>query len=222
MKRAADRAGRIAVAGDVTKFAVPFSSQIRPPAVPVLHVRLGAGIRVEQAELTPAAEQDAGHRAVAGIRRELLLATRPSKFSDVEAAAVSISALRDRTSDLHASHRSAALSSMGDELPGLLHDLRVALEAVPAAHRILSKLIPARSITKGHYSAQRLGRHWVDAGRAYHYRADHDRALGAILKAEQIAPQPTRNNPGARELVSHMLRTRRRNELVELGLRMGI
>jgi transcriptional regulator with XRE-family HTH domain len=334
-------------------------------------------------------EQDAGHHAVAGIRRELLLATRPAKFSDIEAAAVSISALRDRTSGLHASHRSAALSTMGDELPGLLHDLRVALDVMPAAHRpavygllarayeaamdmllqsgyisdsvmaierarwaaqqaddplrlltanwhyagafirigeldpasdiidealrvlrpltgeridaaaltgcyelqaalvaarasdaaamwkrweraehiahqiardrneplqfgpsnvaiwsvalpvemldaatavkratavnpVLSKLIPAGSITKGQYSAQRLGRHWVDVGRAYHYRADHDRALGAILKAEQIAPQPTRNNPGAREVVSHMLRTRRRNELVELGLRMGI
>jgi superfamily II DNA or RNA helicase len=54
VKRAADRAGRVAVAGDVTKLATPFSSQIRPPATAVLHARLGAGIRVEQAELTPA------------------------------------------------------------------------------------------------------------------------------------------------------------------------
>lgn len=63
VKRAAYRAGRVAVAGDVTKFAVPFSSQIRPPAVPVLHVRLGAGIRVEQAELTPALASALRHAA---------------------------------------------------------------------------------------------------------------------------------------------------------------
>jgi hypothetical protein len=54
VKRAADRAGRVAVAAEVTKLGAPFASQIRPPAAPVLHVRLGAGIRVEQAELTPA------------------------------------------------------------------------------------------------------------------------------------------------------------------------
>jgi len=54
VKRAADRAGRVAVAGDVTRLAVPFSSQIRTPAAPVLHVRLGAGIRAGQAEVTPA------------------------------------------------------------------------------------------------------------------------------------------------------------------------
>jgi hypothetical protein len=56
VKRAADQAGLVVVAGHVTKLAVPFSSQIRPPAAPVLHVRLGAGIRVEQVELTPAAD----------------------------------------------------------------------------------------------------------------------------------------------------------------------
>jgi hypothetical protein len=44
VKRAADRAGRVAVAAEVTKLGAPFSSQIRPPAAPVLHVRLGAGI----------------------------------------------------------------------------------------------------------------------------------------------------------------------------------
>ena len=54
VKRAADKAGRVAVAGHVTRLAAPFSSQIRPPAATALHVRLGAGIRVEQAELTPA------------------------------------------------------------------------------------------------------------------------------------------------------------------------
>jgi transcriptional regulator with XRE-family HTH domain len=334
-------------------------------------------------------EQDAGHGAVAGIRRELMLAGRPTKFSDAEAAAVSIPALRARTDDMHARHRSAVLSRMGEGLPHLLRGLRVALEIAPEPHRpvvyrllartyeaamdmllqsgylpdstmaierarwaaqeaddplcrleidwhyamafirvgevdqasdiideglralrpltrehieaaalagmyelqaalisarggdaptswkrwqyaydigqqvgvdrseplqfgpsnvaiwsvalpvemldgatavkraeqvspVLDKLTPAAMITKGRYSAQRLGMYWVDVGRAYHYRADRDQALKAILKAEQIAPQPTRNSPPAREVVSHMLRTRRKTELVELGLRMGV
>lgn len=334
-------------------------------------------------------EQDAGHGAVAAIRRELMLTGRPAKFSDAEAAAVSIPALRARTDDMHARHRSAVLSRMGEGLPGLLRDLRVALEVVPEAHRpvvyqllartyeaamdmllqsgylpdstmaierarwaaqradallcrieidwhyamafirvgeldqasdiidenlraarpltsehveaaaltgmyelqaalvsarggdpatlwkrwqraydigqkvgldrgeplqfgpsniaiwsvslpvemldgataakraeqvspVLGKLTPAAMISKGRYSAQRLGMYWVDVGRAYHYRADHDRSLKAILKAEQIAPQPTRNSPAAREVVSHMLRTRRKTDVVELGLRMGV
>lgn len=80
-------------------------------------------------------EQDAGHGAVAAIRRELLLAGRPPRFSDDQAAAVSLPKLRDRTSQLHARHRAAALSRMGEELPGLLRDLRIALEVVPTAHR---------------------------------------------------------------------------------------
>jgi superfamily II DNA or RNA helicase len=63
VKRAADRAGRVAVAAEVTKLGAPFSSQIRPPAAPVLHVRLGAGIRVEQAELTPALASALRHAA---------------------------------------------------------------------------------------------------------------------------------------------------------------
>jgi superfamily II DNA or RNA helicase len=63
VKRAADRAGRVAVAAEVTKLGAPFSSQIRPPAAPVLHVRLGAGIRVEQTELTPALASALRHAA---------------------------------------------------------------------------------------------------------------------------------------------------------------
>ena len=46
--------------------------------------------------------------------------------------------------------------------------------------------------------------------------------LKAILKAEQTAPQPTRNSPPAREVVSHLLRTRRKTDLIELSLRMGL
>src|SRR2546430_10040195 len=36
-KRAAHRAGRVAVAAEVTKLGAPFSSQKRPPPAPVLH-----------------------------------------------------------------------------------------------------------------------------------------------------------------------------------------
>ena len=63
VKRAAARAGRVAVAADVTELAAAFSSQIRPPAAPVLHVRLGAGIRARQAELTPALAAALRHAA---------------------------------------------------------------------------------------------------------------------------------------------------------------
>jgi transcriptional regulator with XRE-family HTH domain len=334
-------------------------------------------------------DQDAGHGAVAAIRRELMLAGRPAKPTSTEAAAVSIPALRERTDDIHARHRSAVLSRMGEALPALLRDLRVALEISPEAHRpvvyrllartyeaamdmllqsgylpdsvmaierarwaaqqsddtlcrteidwhyamsflrvgevdqaadlmneglrdlrplvsedveaaaltgmyellaaliaargsdratlwerwqraydigqqvgadrsdplqfgpsnvaiwsvslpvemldgssavkraeqaspALAKLTPTAVITKDHYSAQRLGMYWVDVGRAYLYRADQDRALKAVLKAEQIAPQPTRNSPPAREVVSHLLRTRRKTDLIELSLRMGL
>jgi transcriptional regulator with XRE-family HTH domain len=321
--------------------------------------------------------QDAGQGAVAGIWRELLLAGRPARFSDTEAATVSVPALRDRTTGVQARHRSAALARMGEELPGLLRDLRIALEVVPAADRpavygllarvyeaamdmlkqtgylpdstmaikrarwaaqqasdplcpliidwhyagefirvseldaasdiieanlralrplareradamalvgayelkaalvaarasdatamwerwrradtigteigsdreeplafgpsnvaiwsvalpvemldasaavkraeivnpVLGVLVPAPAVGKGRYSAERLSRHWIDVGRAYYYRADRDRALTSILKAERIAPQKTRINPAAREVVSHMLRTRAR------------
>jgi transcriptional regulator with XRE-family HTH domain len=334
-------------------------------------------------------DQDAGHGAVAAIRRELMLAGRPARPTSAEAATVSIPALRERTDDIHARHRSAVLSRMGEALPALLRDLRVALEVSPEAHRpvvyrllartyeaamdmllqsgylpdsvmaierarwaahqsddalcrteidwhyamsflrvgevdqaadlmqeglrdlrplvsehveaaaltgmyellaaliaargsdpaalwerwqraydigqrigadrseplqfgpsnvaiwsvslpvemldgatavkraehaspTLAKLTPTAIITKGQYSAQRLGMYWVDVGRAYLYRADQDRALKAVLRAEQIAPQPTRNSPPAREVVSHLLRTRRKTDLIELSLRMGL
>jgi transcriptional regulator with XRE-family HTH domain len=334
-------------------------------------------------------ERDAGQGAVAGIRRELLLAEREPQVSDAQAAAVSVPVLRGRVEDMCSRHRSAALASMGHDLPGLLHDLRVARHVVPGAQRTavcgllaqayeaamdmlkqtgyvadataaierarwaaqrsgnplrvltvewhyagefirvgelgeavgiigdglralsplarhderaaaltgayelkaalaaaragdaaamwerweraqvvgeqighdlneplafgpsnvaiwsvalpvemldgaaavarakrvnptLDALIPAATIARGRYSRERLSRHWIDVGRACHYRADSDRALDAILKAERIAPQKTRINPSAREVVSHLLRARRKTQLVELALRMGI
>jgi tetratricopeptide (TPR) repeat protein len=107
-------------------------------------------------------------------------------------------------------------------LPVEMLDGATAVKRAEQASPALGKLTPAAVITKGQYSAQRLGMYWVDVGRAYLYRADHDRALKAILKAEQTAPQPTRNSPPAREVVSHLLRTRRKTDLIELSLRMGL
>jgi superfamily II DNA or RNA helicase len=52
--RAADRAGQVKVGTVVDGLGVPGSTKTRPPAPAVIRARLGAGIRVEQAELTPA------------------------------------------------------------------------------------------------------------------------------------------------------------------------
>ncbi len=62
-------------------------------------------------------EQDAGQGAVAGIRRELLLAEREPRISDAQAVSVSIPALRGRVGDMSGRHRSAALASTGHDLP---------------------------------------------------------------------------------------------------------
>ena len=53
LKRAADRAEKVAVATEVTRLSAPSSTATRPPVAPVLSVRLDAGIRLEQAQLTP-------------------------------------------------------------------------------------------------------------------------------------------------------------------------
>jgi superfamily II DNA or RNA helicase len=50
--RAADRAGRVMVGSEVKRLGSPVSTATRPAAAPVIHARVGAGIRVEQAELT--------------------------------------------------------------------------------------------------------------------------------------------------------------------------
>src|SRR5262249_51659462 len=49
-KRAADRAGKAAVATEVTQLTAPSSTATKPRAPTVLSVRLGAGIRLVQAE----------------------------------------------------------------------------------------------------------------------------------------------------------------------------
>jgi superfamily II DNA or RNA helicase len=63
LKRAAHRAGKIAVATEVTRLVTPSSTATRQRAAPVLHARLGAGIRVEQAELTPGLAATLRHAA---------------------------------------------------------------------------------------------------------------------------------------------------------------
>jgi superfamily II DNA or RNA helicase len=52
--KAADRAGRVTVGAQVDRIGVPVSTRTRPAPSPVIHARLGAGIRLESAELTPA------------------------------------------------------------------------------------------------------------------------------------------------------------------------
>jgi superfamily II DNA or RNA helicase len=52
--RAAEQASRVTVGTAVDRIGVPSSTKTRPPGPAVIHARLGAGIRLEEAELTPA------------------------------------------------------------------------------------------------------------------------------------------------------------------------
>jgi hypothetical protein len=58
-----DCAGKVAVATEVTRLTSPSSTKTRPPAPPALSAWLGAGIRLEQAELTPALAAALRHAA---------------------------------------------------------------------------------------------------------------------------------------------------------------
>jgi superfamily II DNA or RNA helicase len=61
--RAAERAGLVMVGSEVKRLGSPVSTATRPAAAPVIHARLGAGIRVEQAELTPGLAATLRHAA---------------------------------------------------------------------------------------------------------------------------------------------------------------
>ncbi len=61
--RAADRAARVTVGIAVDRIGSPSSTKTRPPASAVIRARLGAGIRLEQAELTPALLASLKHAA---------------------------------------------------------------------------------------------------------------------------------------------------------------
>ena len=85
-------------------------------------------------------------------------------------------------------------------LPVEMLDGAEAVRRAQQVNPVLGALVPAATIAPGRYSRERLSRHWIDVGRAYHYRADRGRALSSILEAERIAPQKTRINPAAREV----------------------
>jgi hypothetical protein len=63
VSRAADKAGRVPAGSEVTRLAAPVSTKIRPEAATVVRARLGAGIRVEPADLTPALAASQRHAA---------------------------------------------------------------------------------------------------------------------------------------------------------------
>jgi len=63
VSRAADKAGRVPAGREVTRLAAPVSTKIRPEAANVVRARLGAGIRVELADLTPALAASLRHAA---------------------------------------------------------------------------------------------------------------------------------------------------------------
>jgi hypothetical protein len=67
VRRAADQAGKVAVAAEVTRLASPrpATTKTLQHAPAVLHGRIGAGIRLEQAELTPALAATLRHAASA-------------------------------------------------------------------------------------------------------------------------------------------------------------
>ncbi|MFJ8602628.1 helix-turn-helix domain-containing protein [Streptomyces shenzhenensis] len=72
------------------------------------------------------------------------------------------------------------------------------------------------------FSPERHSHHFIDVGRAYFYNGQREQALGAFLRAERLAPQATRMHAGVRETVGIMIRTQKRGELVELGIRLGV
>jgi superfamily II DNA or RNA helicase len=63
VSRAADRAGRVPAGSEVTRLTAPVSTQIRPQAATAVRARLGASIRIELADLTPALAAALRHAA---------------------------------------------------------------------------------------------------------------------------------------------------------------
>lgn len=72
------------------------------------------------------------------------------------------------------------------------------------------------------YSRERHSHFHIDRGRAYFYSGQREQAVAAFLDAERLAPQATRAHAGVRETVGTMIRTQKRGELVELGIRLGV
>jgi superfamily II DNA or RNA helicase len=61
--RAADKAGHVLTGSHVKRLAAATSSETRPPVAPVIGARLGAGVRLELAELTPSLAATLRHAA---------------------------------------------------------------------------------------------------------------------------------------------------------------
>ncbi|WP_200309516.1 helix-turn-helix domain-containing protein, partial [Streptomyces adelaidensis] len=72
------------------------------------------------------------------------------------------------------------------------------------------------------YSQERHSHFHIDRGRAYFYNGQRDEAVAAFLEAERLAPQATRAHAAVRETIGTMIRTRKRGDLVELGIRVGV
>ena len=167
-------------------------------------------------------EQDAGQGAVAGIRRELLLADREPRIGDAQAAVVSLPGLQDRVTEMSSRHRSAALASMGHDLPSLLRDLRIARHAVQATQRaavygLLAQAYEAAmdmlkqtgyvadataAIERARWAAQRSGDRLRALTVEWHYSSEFIR-VGELQDAADIVggglrelrPQPGRTSP---------------------------
>lgn len=93
----------------------------------------------------------------------------------------------------------------------------------PGHARELAQLVnPARVP-----SAARQAMYWADLGRGMAMeQATRDQAVGALLRAEKIAPQRIRTNPFVRETVTDLIRRARREavgrELGGMAYRMGL
>ena len=61
--RAADMAGRVPAGREVTRLTAPVATKIRPESAAVVRARLGAGIRIELADVTPALAAALRHAA---------------------------------------------------------------------------------------------------------------------------------------------------------------
>lgn len=72
------------------------------------------------------------------------------------------------------------------------------------------------------YSRERRSHFHIDRGRALFYNGQREQAVRAFLDAERLAPQATRAHAAVRETVGTMIRTQKRGELVELGIRLGV
>ncbi|MGH3797736.1 MAG: helix-turn-helix domain-containing protein [Pseudonocardiaceae bacterium] len=90
------------------------------------------------------------------------------------------------------------------------------------AQELARRVTPARVP-----SAARQAMYWADLGRGMATeRATREQAVGALLRAEKIAPQRIRTNPFVRETVTDLMRRARREavgrELRGMAYRMGL